>query len=106
MNAQNVPICPDMSGHWKRKIKTKVKMKKNIESKRLKKRIHLNVSPEIYEFVKENGLNASLLLENAPNRLKLGLGDGFKTNSEDLVLVSQNSKNKGLNEWIRGDSNS
>ena len=80
-------------------------MKKKKESKRLKKRIHLNVSPEIYEFVKQKGLNASRFVENALNKLRIGLGDNFNTNSEDLVLISQNNPEKGSKQWTRWDSN-
>ena len=65
------------------------KMEKKKESKRLKKRIHLNVSPEIYEFVKKNGLNASRFVENALNRLRMGLGESFRTNTANLVLITQ-----------------
>ena len=89
----------------KKKIKNEVKMKKKKESKRLKKRIHLNVSPEIYEFVRQKGLNASRFVENALKRLKLGLGEDFKTESADLVLISQNNPENSLKEWIRRDSN-
>ena len=77
------------------------KMKKKKESKRLKKRIHLNVSPEIYEFVKKNGLNASRFVENALKRLKMGLGESFEVNSADLVLISQKKENTEASGEIR-----
>ena len=80
-------MCPYVRT-LEKKIKNEVKMKKKIESKRLKKHLHLNVTPQIYEFVKENGLNAPLLLENSLKRLRLGLGEEFETNSADLMLVS------------------
>ena len=72
--------------------------KKKLKDKRLKKHLHLNIPEELYEFLKENGLNASQLVENLLKRLRLGLGESFKTESADLVFVSQNNLEKGLKQ--------
>ena len=79
------------------------KKKANPESSKIRTTVY--VSKELLEFAKEKGLNVSKLANNALNRLKMGLGESFKTNSADLVLISQNNQNKREKQWTRGNSN-
>ncbi len=73
-----------------------VKSEKKRKDTRLKKHLHLNIQEELYDFAKEKGINASVLLENTLKRLRLGLGEEFETESADLVLISQKNSKNGL----------
>ena len=64
----------------------KSKKKENPES--LKNRTTIYLSKELQAFAKENGLNVSKLANNALNRLRMGLGERFRTNTANLVLIS------------------
>ena len=77
------------------------KSKTKRKDERLKKHLHLNILEESYGFLKESGLNASQLLENVLKRLRMGLGEQFKVNSADLVLISQKRPNAEASGEIR-----
>ena len=76
-----------------------VKSKNKQKDKRLKKRINLNLSAELYEKIKKAGLNVSRFAEEALNALISG--KSFENIQNTLILSLESKK-----EWTRGDSNS
>ena len=70
--------------------------------KRFKKHIHINVSSDSYSFWQKNGFNLSRFVENALNRLRLGIttsnADGIEANPMDLLLIcTKNAENNQIN---------
>ena len=75
-----------------------VKSKNKQKDKRLKKRINLNLSAELYEKIKKAGLNVSRFAEEALNALISG--KSFENIQNTLILSLESKK-----EWTRPDSN-
>ena len=61
---------------------------------RIRKRVHCTIDPENYEYLENNCLNASRLLDKAIYELR-------KIKSSALVLISENKEK----EWTRWESN-
>ena len=78
------------------------KVKNTAFPARLKRRIHLNISQEVYDKIKELGINASEWAENAFIRLISDVENMQSGKEAHIFLISQN---KAQNGWIRGDSN-
>ena len=79
-----------------------VKLKKKTNPESLKKRTTVYITKKLLDFAHERGLNVSKLANNSLNRLRLGLGENFKINSADLVLISQNNSKNSLENAARG----
>jgi len=68
--------------------------KKTSKLHRVRPRLNLSIDPENHEYLKEIGVNASRLLDNAVSELR-------KITPRNLVLISQNRQEL----WARSDSN-
>ena len=79
-----------------------VKLKKKTNPESLKKRTTVYITKKLLDFAHGKGLNVSKLANNALNHLRLGLGEDFKINSADLVLISQNNSKNSLENAARG----
>ena len=79
-----------------------VKSKKKKNPNDLKKQVCIYIDKDLHDFARENGLNVSGIANNAINRLRLGLGEDFKTESADLVLISKNNGKNSLENAARG----
>ena len=67
---------------------------KKREIHRVRKRLSLTIDPDNHDYIKNNGLNASRLMDTTLNELR------NKTNRE-LVFILENKDNS----WARCDSN-
>ena len=62
---------------------------KTTKIQRIRKRLHLTINPENYEYIKNNGLNASRLVDTVLNELQT------KTKRE-LVFICENKPQAGV----------
>ncbi len=81
------------------------KSKKKDNPEILKERTTVYVSKELMTFARENNLNVSKLLNNTLNRLRLGLGEFFETDSENFALISRKTLKNSLNVCLHPDLN-
>lgn len=82
-----------MSGQEKKEMEKREKAK-TTKIQRIRKRLHLTINPENYEFIRNSGSNASGFMDTPHNEFRSGI-------KPDAVFILENKALK----WTRGDSN-